>query len=261
MIYDYYDIEAYDKESYDFFMTVENYGKKNPFGDIYLSYLELSEDIKQQFPKKYEIDVDAYLFFLVRFYALKSHMERKKLLKHPYIEGVTREGNINQMHTVFGDVDFKFWIHGFSDVFKRSIENRGTGSIPKLLKAFFDEYNGAFDGKCHQASIQFCGYNNVVTAFASEPQSGLRFLHSFIENDERVLETTANIIMNKEDYYRLLKPEILTKIPGEELFELYEDFFEKHPRLKRMGIKQLLVEYDEVKRNPDTIKIKTYSNR
>ena len=62
--------------------------------------------------------------------------------------------------------------------------------------------------------------------------------------------------MDREEYYRLLKPEVLTKIPGEELFELYQDLFEKYPRLKKMNIKQLLVEYEEVKRNPETIKIK-----
>lgn len=256
MIYDYYDIEAYDKESYDFFMAVENYGKKNPFGDIYLSYLELPEDIKARLPKRYEIDLDAYLFYLIRFYALKNPLQRKRLLRHPYIESLTVNGEINHIHTVFGDADFKFWVKGLLDILQRSIKNRDNEPISKTFKLFFNEYTGANDGRCHEASIQFSGSNKVVTAFVSEPQSELRFLHSFVENDERVLETAANIVMSKEEYYRLSKPDILTKIPGEELFELYQEFLPKHPRLRNMGTKQLLAEFEEVKRHPDTIKIK-----
>ena len=45
--------------------------------DIYLSYLELPEDIKQQIPKEYEIDIDAYLFFLIHFYTLKILLHEK----------------------------------------------------------------------------------------------------------------------------------------------------------------------------------------
>ena len=256
MIYDYYDIEAYDQESYDFFMTVENYGSKHPFGDIYLSYLELPEDIKARLPKRYEIDPDAYLFYLIRFYALKNPLQRKRFLRHPYIESLTVNGEINHIHTVFGDADFKFWVKGLLDILQRSIKNRDNEPISKTFKLLFAEYTGAYDGRCHEASIQFSGSNKVVTAFVSEPQSELRFLHSFLENDERVLETTSNIVMSKEDYYQLSKPEILTIIPYEELYEFYETFYNRHPRLEALGTRQLLAEFEEIKRHPDTIKIK-----
>lgn len=259
MIYDYYDIENYYKESYDFFRIIENYGKKNPFGDIYLSYLELPQDIKERLPKEYEIDMDAYLFHMIRFYNLKSRHRRKQFLKHPYIKSLTIDDGINHIHTEFGDVDFKYWISGYSDILKKSINNRNNEPIIKNVKLLFDEYIGAYDGRCHEASINFCGPNKVVTAFVAEPQSELRYLHSFVEIDEKVLETTANFIMSKEDYYRLLKPDVLTEISGEELLELYQDYFDKHPRLKDMPIKQLLIDFEEVKRNPDTIKIKKLS--
>lgn len=62
------------------------------------------------------------------------------------------------------------------------------------------------------------GFDDVVTAFLNEPLSNLLFLHSFVESEDKVLETTANVVMSKDDYYRLLKPEVVTKIPGEELF-------------------------------------------
>lgn len=126
---------------------------------------------------------------------------------------------------------------------------------------FRDEYNGAYNGRCHESSIQFSGQNDVVTAFLHEPQANLRFLHSFVESDLKVFETTTSIVMKKEDYYRLVKPEVITKIPGEELFDVWDSLFHQHPRLKKMNIKQLLTEYDEVKKNPEAIKIKTYHNR
>ncbi len=261
MIYDYYDIEAYEEESNDFFNKMEQYGQPNPFSDIYLSFLELPEDMKYRFFKDYEIDMDAYLFFLVRFFGLKSPIQRKRFLKHPYIRSLVVENRINHLQTPMGEVEFQYWINGIPDILKKTFQNLGYSSIIDSFCLFRDEFIGAYNGRCHEASIQFSGQNDVVTAFMHEPLSNLRFLHSFVETDEKILETTANIVMKKEDYYRLTRPEVITKIPGEELLDLWNSFFQKHPRLKDMNIKQLLTEYEEVKQHPDTIKIKTIRTR
>lgn len=258
MLYDYYDQEEFDKVFDEFFLSVEKYGENTPFHDAYLSYLQIPQDVKEKYSLDYEVDSDAYLFFLVRFFGLKSPAQRRQLLKHPYIKSLNIEDEISHLHTTFGDIDFKYFVKGIPDIFKKTFQNYGYSPLIESFRLFRDEYIGAYNGRCHEASLQFCGPNNVVTAFMCEPLSGLRYLHSFVESDERVLEASANIVMDKEDYYRLSRPEVVTKIPGEELFEIWNTLFQEYPRLKEMSIKQLLVEYDEVLKNPDTVKVKTF---
>ena len=76
---------------------------------------------------------------------------------------------------------------------KFSIKNMNTEPFFDSLKLYTDEYLGAYNRRCHEGAINFGYSNTVVTAFMHEPQSELMFLHSFVENEERVLETTANI--------------------------------------------------------------------
>ena len=258
MINDYYNDEELDRIFEDFYRSLNEYGENNIFHDPYLRYLEIPQDVKEKNSLNYEIDSDAYLFYLVRFFGLQLPNRRKLLLKHPHIQSLKVESPISHLKTDMGEVDFKYWINGIPDLIKMTFQNFGYAPLLDSFHLFHDEYTGKYNGRCHEASIQFSGPNDVVTAFIRSPLSGLSYLHSFVESDKKVLETTANIVMDREDYYRLSKPDVITKIPGEELFEIWESYFQKYPRLKHMSLKQLLVEYDEVKKNPEAIKIKTF---
>lgn len=256
MINDYYNEEELDRIFDEFYQSTTKHGENNIFHDPYLSYLDIPQDVKEKYSLNYEIDLDAYLFYIVKYLGLQLPNRRKILLKHPRIQSLKIENQINHLKTDMGEIDFKYWINGIPDIIKRTFQNFGYAPLLNTLLIFRDEYYGKFNGRCHEAAIQFSDSKDVVTAFINSPLTGLSYLHSFVESNGIVIETTSNIIMDKEDYYRLSKPDIITKIPGEELFEMWESFFQEHPRLKKMSIKQLLVEYDEVKKNPETIKIK-----
>ncbi len=65
-------------------------------------------------------------------------------------------------------------------------------------------------------------------------------MHSFIERDDDVIEITANIILSKDDYYRLLKPDVLTRVTKDEIINFYLDNQEKYPIIGKIPIVQLL---------------------
>ena len=253
MIYDYYDFDSYNLYLDKFFNEVDKVCDYNKFNDVFLSYLENRE----KFLDSYDIDEDAYLCYLVRIYALNGKLSRMKFLNHPYITSYKIDKDKNNISTIFGNLDFKFWIKGYSDAFLRAYKEKGN-DVFKIIKAYLDVYNGKYNGRCHEVSMKFCFGNTIVTAFMHEPLSKLRYLHSFITTGDSVLDATANLVINKDDYYRLKKPEIVTEISGCELYDFYHEYRDKYPKLRYMSLKQLLVEYDEIRKHPETVKVKKW---
>jgi len=250
MIYDYYDLEGYEYYYNKFYNEVDELCGENKYNDEYLSYLENSE----RFFDTYDIDEDAYLFHFIRMYALGGKIFRMKFLNHPYITSFKIDKDKKNISTIFGDLDFKFWINGYSDAFLRAYKDNDL----KNSKVYLDVYNGKYNGRCHEVSTKFCYGNTIVTAFMHEPLSNLRYLHSFITKEDRVIDATANLVINKDDYYRLLKPEIVSEIPGTELYNFYYEFASKYPELRHMSTKQFLAEYYEIKKNPKDVKVKKW---
>lgn len=82
-------------------------------------------------------------------------------------------------------------------------------------------------------------------------------MHSFIERDDDVIEITANIILSKDDYYRLCKPDVLTRVTKDEIINFYLDNQEKYPIIGKIPIVQLLAEYNEIKKDLSKVKIKS----
>ena len=197
MIYDYYNPSAYNNYFYKFFNRTEKYCKPNKYLDMYLSFLELSDEEKEKYFEDFDIDEDAYLFYIIRRYAQTRKRKRKEFSTHPYINSIKIDKDQNHISTLLGDANFKFWIKGTSDILSNVMKNIGCNPINKTTQIFMDEYLGNYNGKCHEASIQFCGKNKVVTAFMHEPLYKLRYLHSFVEGEEKILETTSNLLIDK----------------------------------------------------------------
>ena len=78
-------------------------------------------------------------------------------------------------------------------------------------------------GKCHEASIYFSMINKdcyILTGHINN--NGGTYLHSVIETkDGKILDWTKNLIMSKEDYFKLTEFKALEKISGEEMIETF----------------------------------------
>lgn len=259
MIDDYYNKEEFILKLKKF-QKITSYGKDNKFYDIFLKYLELPDNIKQNFNELFEIDKDAYLFYLTRLYACnyRNILERNTIKKHPYIKKIVKEKDSIHLNTLLGDSKFKFWIKNSNDIMNKSIKNTQNGKISDIIDIYFKEYTGQFNGKCHEASIVFGYGNKVITGLVNYPIKNMRFLHSFVEGKKYILDATINSLFLKDDYFKLLKPEIISEIKGEELYAFKDEYMSKYPRLRHMSTKQLLVEFEEIKKNPKTIKLRPY---
>lgn len=258
MAYDYYDFEQYEKEEQNYQRLAKKYGKRNPYNDEYLSYLQCPYQFKSETLGTYRIDLDSYLFHLIKQYALYIKSERVQFVNHPYIIAITKKGNIYNFITEIGEVDFSFWIRGLLDIVTMSIKNRDRISISENLRKYKEEYDRKNNGKCHNRSFYFSDSNTIVTAYVNAPLKGQKYLHSFIERDYDVIETTANIILSKEDYYHLLNPEVLTRVTKEEIIRFIRENQEKYPLIAEIPIVQLLAEYNEIKKDPSKVKIKSF---
>jgi len=74
-------------------------------------------------------------------------------------------------------------------------------------------------GLCHYNCIIYLNSfgNKIVTGYVDDSILPNRVIHSWIETDKKVIDYTKNLVINKEDYYRLLNPEILNTVTKEQL--------------------------------------------
>ena len=259
MSYDYYDLEQSQKESQTFLRLTKMYGENNPYKDEYLSYLQCPYQFNVEGLGICRVDLDSYLFHLLKQYALYTKSERVQFLNHPYINSVTKNGGTYSFKSEFGEVKFSFWIRGLLDILSMSIKNLDNVSFIKSLTRYKEEYDRKNDGKCHNRTFLLSDSDSIVTtAFVNSELKGQKYLHSFIEKDDDIIETTANIILSKEDYYRLLRPEVLTRVTKSELIRFYFDNKDEYPLLGEIPIVQFLAEYSEIKKDPSKVKIKSF---
>ena len=258
MVYDYYDFEQYINEEQIFLRFAKKYGKKNPYNDVCLSYLQCPYQLHGDNSNGFRINIDSYLFHLLKRYVLCSKKERIQFLKHPYINSITKDGNIYSFETEFGNVCFSFWIRGLIDIVTMSINNRNHVSIAKSLQRYKEEYDRKNNGICHNRAFCFGHSGIITTAFVNSPLIGYKYLHSFLERENDIIDVTANIVLSIDDYYNLLKPEVLTKVTLEELVTFVNDCKDKYPSIGKLPIVQLLAEYNEIKKDPSKVKIKSF---
>ena len=131
--------------------------------------------------------------------------------------------------------------------------------LPKTLKVFpslldFSER----EGSCHINSIllsqclenkdTFVVTGNILTL------NDIPVLHSWIETiasqtgEPLVLDFNTNAIFNKDDYYRIQKPEVITKIPKNRIKHLLDKklAFNDNTPLEGMSAKEILLFFDDI---------------
>lgn len=88
-------------------------------------------------------------------------------------------------------------------------------------------------GKCHQGSISLftCMGDYIVTGYVDHINGKLRCVHTWIEQDENVFDYTSNLVVKKEEFYKLLNVEILNKISRDDFLNdinTKSDFVQKY---------------------------------
>lgn len=74
-------------------------------------------------------------------------------------------------------------------------------------------------GKCHYKSFQFVHIgDNLVTGYVDDSIKNRRIIHTWLESLDTVIDYTANVIMKKEDYYKLMNVEVLSVINKEDVY-------------------------------------------
>ena len=114
-------------------------------------------------------------------------------------------------------------------------------------------------GACHNLS-QMISYhlpqnNNVVTGFMKLRDSYHKLFHSWVETKidgkDYVLDGTKNIVVDKDFYYNIIHPEILTKMPQKTIIEDYnkygdDEIFQLYMRLYYLYRNEFLEAMDEI---------------
>ena len=84
-------------------------------------------------------------------------------------------------------------------------------------------------GLCHYQSVSYLNSwgNKIVTGYVDDTIASQRDVHSWIETDINVIDYSKNLVISKDDYYRLLNPEVINEITKDELncdIELLRNF-------------------------------------
>lgn len=99
-------------------------------------------------------------------------------------------------------------------------------AIPSLEEFLYAEGR---NGKAFKTSIGICSLlssanDKVITALCNEPslKGNKKFIHSFVvyttnEGKELVFDTSLNILMEKDQYLKLLGAKIISEIPSEKV--------------------------------------------
>lgn len=76
--------------------------------------------------------------------------------------------------------------------------------------------------KCHYRSLQLVNIgvgDYLVTGYVNDESGKSRIVHSWIEIGEDVLDYTSNLVMKREDYYKLMNVEVLSIINKDDVYE------------------------------------------
>lgn len=228
MIYtDYYDSDEFNR-AFNEVISLDNSGV-----DPYYN-LDSSHSLK------YKLDRKGYLFFILGKYAVNTLHEQyvlNFLKNHPYVLDYDVASIKKYLNTSLGDVHFSLCVNSVKDAYFKS-NDKNTFDI------LCDVYAGKYMTRCHDISTTL-GMNGefVVTAFVNSPVQDYQFLHSFVENKDEVLDFSRNVKMGKNEYYDLLKPNIVSKIKGDRLISdimfvshnyppmTSKDFFVRHNQM------------------------------
>ncbi len=188
---------------------------------------------------KYKLDKNGYLFFIVGEFTGNFGKSKNYdiLRKHPYVINYNFYGNNKVLKTKVGSIEFSLCVNDLKDAYNQSKSR-------KMFDIFSDVFAGKYFTKCHEISSKLCeNYDYITTAFINSPLSGYKFLHSYIENENYVLDFSRNLKMTKNDYESLLNPDVVSRISGNELVD--DIIFTSH-NYPPMTLKNFLVRHDQL---------------
>ena len=132
-----------------------------------------------------------------------------------------------------------------------------SSTFIKELSIFFELESDERYGKCHSKSLELVliiPNSKIVTGYITE--NNLHLLHSIIVstelNGDYVYDWTKNLIMSKDEYYKLNKFKVLSEITKDEIIydkENYEDLL-----VNNICIKPYLVFRNEIVKEIETKK-------
>ena len=161
-----------------------------------------------------------------------------------------RAGLVGQFRKTEKGFKFNNWHGQEIDISKLS----ATKSIRKQFPYITDFAERS--GHCHHDSMIIAlmtGNRNskVVTGNVTSLAPDHKIMHSWVEflnkdGIERVADSTFNLIMNKEDYYRLRKAEPIAYLSSEEIIDdIYSGLLDSKP-IKNIDYKAYLLYHDEI---------------
>lgn len=85
--------------------------------------------------------------------------------------------------------------------------------------------------QCHIRSLEYIRFGNyIVTGYVDDSKACERIVHSWIETEDKVIDYTSNLVIGKDDYYRLMRVEIINVISKEDvLSDCNSDFLNSFP--------------------------------
>ena len=202
MIYtDYYDSDEFNR-AFNEIVKLDNSGV-----DPYYN-LDYSHNLK------YKLDKKGYLYFILGKYTVNTLFNEYVcdfLNNHPYVWNYNVAGAEKNLNTSLGHVHFSLCVNSVKDAYFKSSDKH-------IFDILCDVYAGKYRSRCHEIS-SILGVNGdyVVTAFVNSPVKNYKFLHSFVQKGDEVLDFSKNVKMSKDEYYDLLSPDVVSKIDGNRL--------------------------------------------
>ena len=163
---------------------------------------------------KYKLDRKGYLYFILGKYTVNTLFNEyvcEFLNNHPYVCNYDVAGMKKHLNTSLGHVHFSLCVNSVQDAYFKSNDKH-------IFDILCDVYAGKYKNKCHEIS-SILGVNGdyIVTAFVNSPVKNYKFLHSFVQKGDDVLDFSKNVKMSTDEYYDLLKPDVVSMIKGNRL--------------------------------------------
>lgn len=210
---DYFTRDEYYKDKEQFFAFLKelcgkNYGIDGP---SYLADIIMAGKLDEVLDK-YELNISYFVYWLLVKYATRKLDEN--ILDNPLITEKNLTDEIKWVVFSEGKIHFKPFVSSLSLL-------RGLPSVRKN-KFYNNIYLGKVLGHCHNYSLAFNQPDvTYVTALIPSWHSGIRVLHSYIENTKRneITDVSRNLVFPKDEFNALVNPDIISEITNSEFQE------------------------------------------
>lgn len=213
-------------------MIINDYENKEKYNELKKQYLlrlialtdinsnnflaKVNEVINRNLEQEANISPNGILYYILSLYATKDL--NKKALQNPskyhipYINYADLTKNLKLVKTNKEEIQFRLIVASFPEL----IHKLTTHDI-HFYRLYTSLYCGTTLGKCHKLCLCYPTQNfNIVTAYIPDVFSPLRFLHTYQENDKQIIDLSHNLIFDKDTFYNVFKPQIVSSLTNEE---------------------------------------------